>query len=71
MQALAHLGRLDEARQLMHQLLDTAPLGLFSEEADPTTGKLLGNYPQAFTHATLLQAALALRDATAPDRRNL
>ena len=67
-QALAHLGRLDEARQLMHKLLDAAPLGLFSEEADPTTGELLGNYPQAFTHATLLQATLALRDTATRDK---
>ena len=47
----------------MHQLLDLSPLGLFSEEVDPTTGDMLGNYPQALSHAALLQAVLALRDA--------
>lgn len=64
-QALAHTGAVDEALELFGELLDLAgPLGLFAEEADPATGALLGNYPQAFTHATLVQAALALRDAT-------
>ncbi len=64
-QALAVTGRVDEAVQLMQQLLDLAPLGLFSEECDPSTGDLIGNYPQALTHAALLQAVLALRDAGA------
>jgi GH15 family glucan-1,4-alpha-glucosidase len=62
-QALAQTGQATEAADLMKDMLDTAPLGLFSEEIDPTTGKLLGNFPQALTHASLLQAALALRDA--------
>ena len=62
-QALAVTGRADEAVDLMHQLLDLSPLGLFSEEVDPTTGDMLGNYPQALSHAALLQAVLALRDA--------
>jgi GH15 family glucan-1,4-alpha-glucosidase len=64
-QALALVGRLDEAHELFDKLLPVGgPLGLFSEEADPTSGELLGNYPQALTHAALLQAALALQDAT-------
>ena len=62
-QALAVTGRADQAVDLMHQLLDLSPLGLFSEEVDPTTGDMLGNYPQALSHAALLQAVLALRDA--------
>jgi GH15 family glucan-1,4-alpha-glucosidase len=63
-QALAATGAVDEATELMEQLLDlTSPLGLFAEEVDPTTKELLGNFPQAFTHATLVQAALAIRDA--------
>jgi hypothetical protein len=49
---------------LFEALLATAnPLGLFSEEIDPATRAYLGNYPQALTHAALIQAALALRDA--------
>ncbi|MEQ7738303.1 glycoside hydrolase family 15 protein, partial [Escherichia coli] len=62
-QALALTGRSAEARDLFRELLTVAsPLGLFSEEADPASGALLGNYPQALTHASLVQAALALRD---------
>jgi GH15 family glucan-1,4-alpha-glucosidase len=34
---------------------------LFAEELDPVTGEQLGNFPQAFTHATVVQAGLALR----------
>lgn len=63
-QALALTGRPAEAAEVFEALLGYAgPLGLFSEEADPATGTLLGNYPQAMTHAALVQAALALRDA--------
>ncbi|MFE5838820.1 glycoside hydrolase family 15 protein [Arthrobacter sp. NPDC056493] len=63
-QALALTGRAAEAAEVFEALLGVAgPLGLFSEEADPATGTLLGNYPQAMTHAALVQAALALRDA--------
>jgi GH15 family glucan-1,4-alpha-glucosidase len=63
-QALAATGRLAEARDRFDALIERAsPLGLFAEEMDPTTGRHLGNYPQALTHAALVQAALALRDA--------
>ena len=40
-----------------------SPVGLYAEEMDPLTHHHLGNYPQALTHAALVQAALALRDA--------
>jgi GH15 family glucan-1,4-alpha-glucosidase len=65
-QALAHTGRHAEATALFETLLDRgSELGLFAEEMDPVTGAQLGNFPQAFTHAALVLAAVALRD-TAP-----
>jgi GH15 family glucan-1,4-alpha-glucosidase len=64
-QALAITGRRGEATDLFHDLLELAsPLGLFAEEIDPATGAHLGNYPQALSHAAIVQAALALRQAS-------
>lgn len=63
-QALARTGRRPEAVALFQTLLEHAsPLGLYAEEMDPATGAHLGNYPQTLTHAALIQAALAIRDA--------
>jgi GH15 family glucan-1,4-alpha-glucosidase len=63
-QALASTGRRHEAVELFEELLCCATsLELYAEEMDPTTGAHLGNFPQALTHAALVQAALALRDA--------
>ncbi|MFI5929580.1 glycoside hydrolase family 15 protein [Micromonospora sp. NPDC051543] len=63
-QALARTGRRREAVELFEAMVDHAsPLGLYAEEADPATGAHLGNYPQTLTHAALVQAALAIRDA--------
>ncbi|MEV4658723.1 glycoside hydrolase family 15 protein [Micromonospora sp. NPDC049301] len=65
-QALARTGRRTEAVELFQTMLDHAsPLGLYAEELDPATGAHLGNYPQTLTHAALVQAALAIRDAPA------
>jgi GH15 family glucan-1,4-alpha-glucosidase len=66
-QALAKTGRRTEATERFAELLDLAsPLGLYAEQMDPTSRQHLGNYPQALTHAALVQAALALRDAEQP-----
>lgn len=63
-QALAVTGRRREAVALFEELLKLAtPLGLYAEEMDPPTEAHLGNFPQALTHAALVQAVLALRDA--------
>lgn len=56
--SLTLVGRTQESRALFERMLSHAgPLGLFSEEMDPVTGALLGNYPQAFTHMALLNSA--------------
>jgi GH15 family glucan-1,4-alpha-glucosidase len=63
-QALARIGDVAEASARLMALVQLAsPLGLYSEEMDPTTHAHLGNSPQALSHAALVQAALALRDA--------
>ena len=63
-EVLALQGRVREARALFDRMAERAsPLGLYAEELDPTTGAHLGNYPQGFPHAGLIQAALALRKA--------
>lgn len=57
---LARAGRLDEARTRFDQLMDLAnDVGLFAEEYT-ADGHALGNFPQAFTHAAVITAALAL-----------
>lgn len=63
-QALASSGRVAEATALFEHLLTFAnDVGLWSEEIDPISKDLLGNFPQAFTHATAVQAGLALQSA--------
>lgn len=63
-QALASSGRAEEATEIFERLLSYAnDVGLWGEEIDPVTKELLGNFPQAFTHATLVQAGLALQTA--------
>ncbi|MFY9819390.1 MAG: glycoside hydrolase family 15 protein [Pseudolabrys sp.] len=56
--AFAIVGELQRARDLMERLLRIAsPLGLYAEEFDPETGRHLGNFPQAFSHLALIEAA--------------
>jgi GH15 family glucan-1,4-alpha-glucosidase len=59
--ALAFLGELEEASQLLESLCRRGnDVGLFSEEVDPGTGEFLGNFPQALSHSALVQAAQAV-----------
>jgi GH15 family glucan-1,4-alpha-glucosidase len=69
--AYALQGRLDEARRLFERLLAVRnDVGLLSEEYDPGAGRLLGNFPQAFSHVGLLNTArnLGRTDGPAADR---
>lgn len=60
-EALALIGRLDEAVELFQRLMLYANhVGLFSEDIDPATGALLGNFPQAYTHVGLIHAATTI-----------
>jgi GH15 family glucan-1,4-alpha-glucosidase len=60
--ALARAGRLDEARLTFEKMLTYANhLGLYSEEI-AATGEQVGNFPQAFTHLALIDAAITLNE---------
>jgi GH15 family glucan-1,4-alpha-glucosidase len=60
-EALAMMGEVDEAVALFRRLEKYAnPLGLFSEDIEPSTGALLGNFPQAYTHVGLIHAAITI-----------
>lgn len=57
----AEMGRVTEARAFFERLLAFAnDVGLYAEEVDPATGRHLGNFPQAFTHVALINAANSL-----------
>jgi GH15 family glucan-1,4-alpha-glucosidase len=69
---LALAGHVQEARELFERLLGYAnDLGLLSEEINPISGELLGNYPQGFTHLALIRSALniAKAEARGPEER--
>jgi alpha,alpha-trehalase len=64
-QCLAMAGEVDRAQALFRRITDCAnDVGLLSEEVDTTTRELLGNFPQAFTHIGLINAALAIDRAS-------
>jgi GH15 family glucan-1,4-alpha-glucosidase len=61
---LAQQGRVDEAVELFERLLSLRnDLGLLSEEYDPERRRLVGNFPQAFTHLALVETAFTLERA--------
>jgi GH15 family glucan-1,4-alpha-glucosidase len=65
--ALGMLGRTAEARALFERLVGLAnDVGLLSEEYDPASGRLVGNFPQAFTHVSLINAAGNLSSGVRP-----
>lgn len=65
--ALCMIGRLDEAEAFFRHLLTLrSDLGLLAEEYDPAAGRQLGNFPQAFSHIGLVNAAHNLVSARGP-----
>lgn len=71
-QCLCRQGEAERARKSFDRLLSYAnDVGLYAEEIDPDTGAALGNFPQAFTHVGLIDAALTLSECLGqrPPRR--
>ena len=65
--ALVMMGRLDEGKELFERLLGVqSDLGLLAEEYDPRERRLLGNFPQAFTHVGLVNSAYNLSNHKGP-----
>jgi alpha,alpha-trehalase len=68
-QALALADQVDRARRVFERAAAFAnDLGLLAEEVDPESGELLGNFPQAFSHIGLVNAAWAISEAERPAR---
>jgi GH15 family glucan-1,4-alpha-glucosidase len=62
--ALVEIGELDRARTQCEKLIGSASsLGLYGEEIDPLTARHLGNFPQALTHLSLINALLHVIEA--------
>jgi GH15 family glucan-1,4-alpha-glucosidase len=58
------LGRMTEAREMFDRLVALCnDVGLLAEEYDPRAKRMLGNFPQAFSHVALVNSAFALMDA--------
>jgi alpha,alpha-trehalase len=63
-QALALAGQPGRARHVFERAITYLnDVGLLAEEVDPATGELLGNFPQAFSHIGLINAAWAISEA--------
>jgi GH15 family glucan-1,4-alpha-glucosidase len=63
-ECLARQGRVDQAREFFDRAAATGnDLGLLSEEFDPKSGQMLGNFPQGLSHLSHIAAAIALSDA--------
>ncbi|GAB2641500.1 glycoside hydrolase family 15 protein [Kribbella swartbergensis] len=69
--SLALIGRVGEARNLYDRLVALRnDVGLLAEEYDPATGRMLGNFPQAFSHLGLVNTGWHLNSSESPLRRS-
>jgi GH15 family glucan-1,4-alpha-glucosidase len=65
--AYAMCGQIEEAEALFERLLGLCnDVGLLAEEFDPASGRMLGNFPQGFSHLSLVSAAFNLSEASKP-----
>ncbi len=68
-EALALAGDMNRARKTFEAAVEFVnDVGLLSEEVDPTSGELIGNFPQAFSHIGLVNAAWAIAQAEKGER---
>ncbi len=66
--SLWHIGRKSDAKRMFERLLTLRnDAGLLSEEYDPVAKRMVGNFPQAFSHIALLQAAFAISGLWKPE----
>jgi GH15 family glucan-1,4-alpha-glucosidase len=64
-------GRRDDARRVFNRLLSRCnDVGLLAEEFDPSTGRMLGNFPQAYSHVGIINCALKLSPKVGPTKQN-